>query len=160
VEAEEAKSEEGKKMTRPRGRGVRPVIGKSVRTGDEVRLCGGIAIEDAGFNQASIWRCCNGQRKSHAGFTWRYEDGGTSTRRAGYLRHNKNARPVIGTCKETGEQMRLAGGKDIVAAGFSQCGVWKAAHGIIKHHHGWLWEFEDEKLAREEHNLMAALKVG
>lgn len=25
-----------------------------------------------GFNQCSVWSCCNGKRKTHKGYTWRY----------------------------------------------------------------------------------------
>ncbi|QAX92355.1 endonuclease [Pantoea phage vB_PagM_LIET2] len=59
---------------RPRGSGSRPVIGVHQKTGKTIRLCGGMAMIDAGFSQSGIWKCCNGIAKQHAGFTWEYED--------------------------------------------------------------------------------------
>lgn len=141
-----------------RGRPIRPVIGTSLRTGDTIRLCGGTEIEAAGFNQGSVWRCCNGCTSQHGGYSWRYEDGGTSNRNPNYTRTRALGRPVIGICIETGEKRRIVGGKAMVEAGFHPPGIWKACNGWIKHHRGWQWEYEDVILARQEHNLRASIK--
>lgn len=147
----------GNKTGRPKGSGTRPVIGTSIGTGDKIHLAGRADIENAGFQQASIWRCLTGKKKQHGGFTWAYADGKPPTV-AGPRKRNCNARAVIGTHLTTGEVIRLVGGREITLAGFNQSAVSRVTKGEYSHHHGYSWEYEDEMLARKKHNLRAAAK--
>lgn len=50
------------------------VIGKEIRTGKEISFkclndCRGV-----GFDPSCVCDCCNGKRKTHKGYTWRYAD--------------------------------------------------------------------------------------
>lgn len=123
------------------GKGCRPIIATSIRTGEEFTFRGASALADAGFSQASVWRCLTGKFKQHAGFSFRYEDGLPVQPRPKYQkRADIKSLPVIGTCRATGEKITLHGVNEIKAAGFDPAGVCKAVSGRIKSHRGFSWE--------------------
>lgn len=51
----------------------RAVVGEKIATGETIRF---VCLNDckvAGFQPSCVCQCCEGKRKSHKGFTWRYE---------------------------------------------------------------------------------------
>lgn len=50
------------------------VIGKSVATGEEIRFPYLNATKERGFDTSSVSECCNGYRKNHKGYTWRFAE--------------------------------------------------------------------------------------
>ena len=52
----------------------RPVIGTNIATGETVRFVCLNDCKNAGFQPSCVCNCCQGTRKSHKGYTWRYED--------------------------------------------------------------------------------------
>lgn len=48
------------------------VIGYSLTSTKVIVLQSTRQAEKFGFNQGAIWNCCNGKRKSHKGFIWKY----------------------------------------------------------------------------------------
>ena len=51
------------------------VIGTNIVTGEIVRFVCLNDCKTAGFQPSCVCNCCQGIRKSHKGYTWRYEDG-------------------------------------------------------------------------------------
>lgn len=50
------------------------VIGTNLVTGDVIRFVCLNDCKSAGFQPSCVCNCCQGTRKSHKGYTWRYED--------------------------------------------------------------------------------------
>ena len=50
------------------------VIGTNLVTGDTIRFVCLNDCKSAGFQPSCVCNCCQGTRKSHKGYTWRYED--------------------------------------------------------------------------------------
>jgi hypothetical protein len=50
------------------------VIGRNLLTGDEITFKCLNDCRDAGFQPSCVCNCCQGKRKSHKGYTWRYSD--------------------------------------------------------------------------------------
>jgi hypothetical protein len=53
----------------------RSVVGTNVITGHEVIFKCLNDCRDAGFQPSCVCNCCQGKRKSHKGYTWRYANG-------------------------------------------------------------------------------------
>jgi len=47
------------------------IEGTCVKTGDVIICIGRTAVEKAGFEQASVYRCVNEKQKTHKGYTWK-----------------------------------------------------------------------------------------
>lgn len=50
------------------------VIGRSVFTGEEITFKCLNDCREAGFQPSCVCNCCQGKRRSHKGYTWRYAD--------------------------------------------------------------------------------------
>ena len=51
---------------------LRPVIGKSIETGDLIIFDYLNQVKHYGFQPSSVCLCCKGKRKQHKGYMWRY----------------------------------------------------------------------------------------
>lgn len=52
---------------------IKPLIMKCIKTERETILNGGIAeAVEMGYNKGHVSSCCNGKRKTHKGFYWRF----------------------------------------------------------------------------------------
>lgn len=129
---------------RPRGSGTRPVIGVCIATGQKYTFNSVRELTDAGFGGGNVWRCLRGIIKQHAGFVFTYADGGSTRSASKRGKTNSNARIVVGVNLVTGETIRLAGGKEIEAAGFNQPQVSRVARGDGHSHKGYSWRYEDD----------------
>lgn len=51
----------------------KPVIGTDINTGVEMKFDSVNSTKAFGFEPSCVSNCCNGIRKSHAGYTWRFQ---------------------------------------------------------------------------------------
>ena len=52
----------------------RPVIGTNLTTGEEIKFPSTAATGRAGFVRTLVQLVCNGERKTHKGYRWRWFD--------------------------------------------------------------------------------------
>lgn len=120
---------------------VRPVIGTSIATGEEVRLVGGSQILAAGFEISCVFRCCAGQQKKHAGFTWRYESERIRKPHDRHGLHTAKPKRVVGREIGTNRTVELLGKDSMRQAGFEPSCISRVATGKSASHKGWVFEY-------------------
>ena len=54
-----------------KGKGMTLYIGTCINTGSTVNIYGKQGLMDAGYTPSGVIRCCNGERKTHKGMTWK-----------------------------------------------------------------------------------------
>ena len=50
------------------------VIGTNIKTGEEIEFYSGMEAKRNGFSCGNVLSCCNGNRKTHKGHTWKFKD--------------------------------------------------------------------------------------
>lgn len=100
--------------------------------------------EVPGTDNSKIPMCCQGKRKSHAGYQWMYlEDylgNGKKAKKVEYKSHGQ-ARPVIQKDLCGNEVARYESASQAArATGFHQTGISKCLLGKIRTHKGYKWE--------------------
>ncbi len=54
------------------GRGVRPVVGVNIETGNSIQYASAAVASKFGFDQSHIIKCCRGKIKQHKKHQWKY----------------------------------------------------------------------------------------
>lgn len=62
----------GTGLDRMRSKLSKPVLGTCVETGKNISYPSAKSAEQDGFYSSNVIRCCNGQLKTHHGYTWKY----------------------------------------------------------------------------------------
>ena len=51
---------------------AKPLVGTNIKTGQVIKFDSITKVRDLGFDRVLVWKCCNGQRKTHKGHKWSF----------------------------------------------------------------------------------------
>lgn len=68
------KTDDWKKNIKAGKKNATPVIGTNIKTGEEIRFEYMNDCKEQGFEPSCVHGCCQGQRKTHKGYYWRYSE--------------------------------------------------------------------------------------
>lgn len=68
------KTDDWKKNIKVGKKNATPVIGTNIKTGEEIRFEYMNDCKEQGFEPSCVHGCCQGQRKTHKGYYWRYSE--------------------------------------------------------------------------------------
>lgn len=113
----------------------RPVIGTNLETGEVVRFDSAEEAGRNGFNRSHVSGCCRGERLTHKGYTWKWEEGSVNP---------KGFKPIVSINIEDGSKTVYETEELLIKDGYNVRVARQACNGTGRSQHKYknkLWYF-------------------